>query len=473
MTRFLASKTLGTYAPERFLITLGPQFSLLRKSDLKPRDLSEGQLSIFFHEYAHYLQNISTIAGFHGFSRMLDLWRLFRETMGSNLESSGSAVMSPERQKWIEEYLTLGDTFDGATHLESDPQFHPTSIAVTGYNIHPVELPLAQGTALVSEVSVIGNASHRSGSATPFTFRLGTVAIMEGIAYELEQIVAAGLDGTVTPKFDVPAFPYLVLSALAEWFAPGIDRRTVLQLGCLSLCVNDPGGALIDLLLMIRKGIAKGLGAKEIVDRVLISSARMRNDTVDVILGTDLPRYRKAFKTTDVLGRGVHDIINLFEDMLRMRRKNPMLELTILSPNGHLSNEGLNELVEQIHPCVILQQHHGSADKIERDRLLIYVPDDGRRSMTENGIAVVQACFDLLIRHLDPSSIVKTASATRGRCPYYTCCNLTMRIDDPRRCKTRPWSAAIWPNWPQGDVCPYGMGVIASTPDPDLNIHRA
>jgi hypothetical protein len=460
------------YAPERFLITLGPQFNLARKSDLTPRDLDESQLSIFFHEYAHYLQNISTIAGFHGFSRMLDLWRLFRETIEPNFESSGSAIMPPERQRWIEQYLVLGDAFDGAIEPESDIPFHATSIVITGYNIQPVELPLAQGTALITQVNITGNASHQSGRTEPFTFRFGTVAIMEGMAYEIDQIVAAGLDGTVTPRFDAPVFPYRLLSALAEWFAPGLPRRTILQLGCLSLCVNDPAGTLIDLFRTIQKWSARGFGAREIVDGISILTAAMRNDTFDAVLGTDLPQYRQAFRTTDVLGRGVHAIIDLFEDMLTMRRQNPFLELTILTENDHLSNEGLNKLIEQIHPCAILQQHGGSIDKVERDRLLIFVPDDGRRSMTENGISVLQACFDLLIRHLDTAGIVETASAARGRCPYYTCCNLTMRIDDPKRCKTRPWSAAGWPNWPQGNLCPYGMGVIASTPDPDFNIHR-
>jgi hypothetical protein len=80
--RKLRSDVLGTYAPERFLITLPPEFGIVDPADMALNRMDEDGLSVLFLEYVHYLQNISTPAGFHAFYRALELGGSFAKRLG-------------------------------------------------------------------------------------------------------------------------------------------------------------------------------------------------------------------------------------------------------------------------------------------------------------------------------------------------------------------------------------------------------
>src|SRR5258708_30919327 len=153
----LASQILGTYAPDRFLITLPAAFGIVNPSDLTLNELDNDQLSVLFHEYVHYLQNIATPAGFHSFHRALDLYRLFRETVNPDCTSAGSKVMPEERQIWVRQYLSLADAFDGEVEPEwSAPDFVPDSFAIEACETTVREMPLQSTFASVTEVIVTG-----------------------------------------------------------------------------------------------------------------------------------------------------------------------------------------------------------------------------------------------------------------------------------------------------------------------------
>src|SRR3984893_2493915 len=96
--RKLRSDVLGTYPPERFLITLPPEFGIVDPADMALNRMDEDGLSVLFHEYVHYLQNISTPAGFYAFYRALGLRRFFRESPGPGCSRVDSSSRAAERR---------------------------------------------------------------------------------------------------------------------------------------------------------------------------------------------------------------------------------------------------------------------------------------------------------------------------------------------------------------------------------------
>src|SRR5690242_20263499 len=112
------SNILGEYAPDRFMISLGPNAAFVDRSTLAPLPLDATCVSVLFHEYLHYLQNITTPAGYHSFRRALEVWRLFRETVGPGGTSAGSASLTSERAEWVAQYLAVGDAFNGEVEVD-------------------------------------------------------------------------------------------------------------------------------------------------------------------------------------------------------------------------------------------------------------------------------------------------------------------------------------------------------------------
>ena len=89
----LKSQTLGSYAPDRFLITLSTKHRLVDRRSLRRKPFTDQTLAVFFHEYIHYLHNVSTARGFWEYNRMLGLWAFFRRTVGGSRESDGSGAL--------------------------------------------------------------------------------------------------------------------------------------------------------------------------------------------------------------------------------------------------------------------------------------------------------------------------------------------------------------------------------------------
>jgi hypothetical protein len=95
------SESSAWYRPNGFMITLPSGIAIVDSAGLKFRPLDADDFSIVFHEYIHYLQNIATPSGFHSFRSAFDIWRLFRETVGEDGTSTGSAGLPPQKQLWL------------------------------------------------------------------------------------------------------------------------------------------------------------------------------------------------------------------------------------------------------------------------------------------------------------------------------------------------------------------------------------
>src|SRR5690242_11736000 len=92
------SEMLGAYAPNQFLITLGSDFELVDASGSRVPNPSWETLGVFGHEYMHYVDNISTLAGATSFVLSQQLAASLSATMDPDGSSRGSFGLSQEQQ---------------------------------------------------------------------------------------------------------------------------------------------------------------------------------------------------------------------------------------------------------------------------------------------------------------------------------------------------------------------------------------
>jgi hypothetical protein len=439
------------------MMWLGPEFRLINPTTFQTESMSAKQLSVLFHEYTHYLQNIATVAGFHAFHRAISLWRLFRETMGADCKSNGSSVLPPARQEWVEQYLALADAFDG-----DDDVFHydfdPDQCIVERHDVMECDRPLGDMVTRVTEVVVSGHALNADTGATEtFNYRFGVIAIMEGIAYEIDQVVGAGTDGNGTP-LSSPIFPYQILRKLAERLSPGIPVDAILRLACLSLSTNDPAGVLVDLFDRYNLETTGGRSSKEAIES--IQRTPNYHDLTEAILLHDIPALEREFPGGGKLERGIRRILIMYRRLLALRQNEPFIELSAISAaTGTVDFDEIRKLFGSVPRCTTLQENEGDEHDMGRDFLL---PPEDEPESSDDEFATLHCAIDLLLSHREIDEIAPTDTLNESACPFYTCCKLEMRRSAPESCWTTPWAAATWPGWPAGKTCWYGAATRAS-----------
>jgi hypothetical protein len=445
------------------MIWLGPEFRLVNPKTFQTEGMSAEQLSVLFHEYTHYLQNIATVAGFHAFHRAISLWLLFRETMGTDFRSGGSSVLPPERREWVEQYLTLADAFDGDGDDEVfnwPEHFAPDECVVERHTATECARPFGRMTSHVTEVVVAGHALDTDTAATEtFNYHFGVTAIMEGIAYEIDQIVAAGTDGSETP-LSSPLFPYQTLRKLAERLSPGIPVDAILRLACLSLSTNDPAGVLVDLFARYNSEAAGGRSPREAIE--LIRRNPNYLDLTEAILLHDIPALQQNFLGDGNLERGVRRILGLYRRLLTLRRNDPFMEMSVIDDaNGTVDFNEVRKLFGRVPRCTTLQENEGDEHDVERDFLF---PPEDEPERSDDEFATLHCAIELLLVHIDREvdEIASTDTLDDTACPFYTCCTLKMRRCAPELCRKTPWASAAWPDWPAGQACWYGTATRAS-----------
>lgn len=458
------NETLGLYAPDQFMITLGPSVGLVDPDDLSRLVLDNDRLSVFCHEYLHHLHNISTIAGFISFLRTITLWWLFRETVGMASESAGVGTLTPDRQLIVEELRRHGRAIAGSIDPEA---YKPND--VIAYVVDKCELTEesfnvgANRQSIVSRVRLTGTVRAQNGDEeNGVEFLFGEDAILEGIAAQLDARVANGSDGSRPPGFGAPVFPYGVLAALGDHLAPGIDPVSLLKLALLALQTTDPAGTLVQNLNRCCAAVASKGNWATGVEGVRADLTPSIAEVTKCALETEIPAMEGMFTTPGLIGEGIIAILAVFRQMLATRLTDPFFDLAPFNERGGVNHKLLGELILKYPPCAILQQAAGDNDEIRRDTLLSFLPHSSNGVDPEDLFRAVQSALDFLLLHLSDTGFDATDEIAATECPFYTACDLRMRHDMPENCRNEPWKAAHWPGWDAKGRCWYGAGVTAT-----------
>lgn len=237
---------VGAYYPDAFSIRIESAPPLINPTTLAMRTDDAEDFSTFVHEYWHYIQNLTTVAGFSSFELFHDLAARFHETLVNNGDgtSVGSAGILGTHGQAVQELLEIMDEAcpAGIDEQEVDA-FTIVDVAIDEYalsrNGHQVPL---------GRVRLTMKVQLNDGTETDAGMLFGQLCIEEGIAYEIDRMVAGG--GPGTPAADnAPPFPYLVLRQLACAHSDvDVHRIDLIALATLALLTTDPAVNILDML---------------------------------------------------------------------------------------------------------------------------------------------------------------------------------------------------------------------------------
>lgn len=434
-TELEAHVVLASYLPDSQLITLGPEFAAWTdQSDFgREQPLSRRRFATLFHEWVHYLHNVSTIHGLSAFANLVHLWTEFRPTIGRDGLSLGGTSLSSEAQSRVRQKLVLlGGIRKSRRNCDSS---NLTEAQLSISSTHTRWEPIPEHEAKTWTIACVAHRNGERDDSTSYLLEIGAHEILESVAYMLEGVLAGRLHTVVE---DAPVAPYCLLRLLAAHVAPSLDDREVLLCGLSSLQRTNPAEGLVAILRLANE--RKGAG--EDVLRFLEEA-----QAADLVAGKEqteswLDEVDAVFPLNEPLGRAVKETTQTIRSNLEKRRQSPFFELSLIEriANNHAA---MDEILKEFGACGILQERPGFDDDVARDFIYEFAASRGSDMELSHGRRIMHFTFRFLYLHfLGDGTFRPTSSipaSRRNKCPAYTACMLSPRIDTPEICATQPW----------------------------------
>jgi hypothetical protein len=449
------SDAVASYLPETMLIHLSPNSRLFAHDDVTYQP-SALVLGYFFHEYVHYLHNISTLSGIVVFINTIDLWRSFRETFGIEGFSRGSEDLSASSRQRLKVLVSYLDAARRDNKPDLKYVWTPNILQIRSANLQ--NAVTQSKDCILSEVICDAVALDHDGNDERCVVRIGTLEVLECAAWLLEKRIVLALDADATVS--IPRiFPYRVIEALAAFIAPAISEDAVLACALAALQSSDAPEALLDILKIAAR--ASRDGKDPIVElRGHVSTALKCSRSK---LDRELQKLEQEFRGKYVFPSAMRNIVDTTRAMFELRNNDPFFELDFVSKVA-AKPSAFVEMLREFVPCAVVQEHAGGRDDLQRDFLFSFRPlKEGEALDPENGLRVIHSLFHFTMAHKRDQGFIAT-KATRSCCPFYTCCDLKLRQQEPAVCREAPWLSRDWKGW-ENTSCWYGAGVQATRPE--------
>lgn len=200
------------------------------------KSLSEIDIALFFHEYIHYLQDITTTYGFMNLASEVDLIKQINLKIRTSEEEDFKVPYKTDETDgnvyWNELYNKI--VIGGGEHLNN----------LTDINIGTEKIKIDFPSNPVEIDRVILNCKTNNRDVK---YYFGSYCISETMAYELEQYVYPN----VLPA--PPTFPYKTGRVIADLLYPNFsnDPLNIIALCDASLMYSDPSKIYHDMLKMM------------------------------------------------------------------------------------------------------------------------------------------------------------------------------------------------------------------------------
>jgi len=428
------STTLGSYSSNAF------RGSLDWRVAPKPGQPSQ-HFGVLVHEYWHYLHNISTLVGLRSFQADQALLNLFSRTLNrSSGESEGSACAEfrPEdRNDAIRIALLQRDAI--GTKGPANRTNGRLESRVASVNGRTIEVEI-----------------HKEGRCvTNETFILGTLAIEESVAFEVEGLVC-GAFGVQMP--DAPEFPYRVLSRLLQFYVGDeVPPNIVAGLGTLALLAEHPEEAVSVLAQQYRTAQNRYSDS--------VRALRYAVDSVRVPFGRRVRWSSSNLQAIQEMhvGRGLSEkasryVTSVYQKALERRACAPLFDIECFLSNDQTVEQHLESLFDDYPPCdFLVKRPDGEVDILSTE------PDQP----DEYGLALPQymRAFDaqraFMRAHLLQSGEFAASQLNTESCPFVGGCGHPLFKQDEVLCRTKPWRH-IHSSTADAEGCWYTCGVQAT-----------
>lgn len=453
----------GCYYPDAFSIRIESDPPLINSATLAMRTDDAEDLSTFVHEYWHYLQNLTTVAGFSSFELFHDLASCFHETLVQNADgtSVGSEGLNPPHSQSVEELIEIMDARRGEDCPNGIDDQEVDTFEVVNVTIDEYALTRNGQQVPLGRVRLAVNVHLNDGSETGADLLFGQLCIEEGIAYEIDRMVAGGGPGTPAPD-NAPPFPYLVLRELARLrSAVDINRIDLIALGTIALLTTDPAVNFVDILDDFGARRAAGETVSQVLDGIWLDLRPHSEAVINLIVDHDLPSIVTAYQGRGLLQHAVEYLADNYTQLLQQRLQDPFFDIRPFT-NNNLNREELEQLFRDTLPCDTIQSLPGNEDIVARDLLVTFgVPPDRWARLgyrPADFLRTLECQVDFILAHCSNDGFLASAD-TESRCPFYTVCGLALRRNHPDVCRESPWRAF---DQAQSLHCWYGTAVAST-----------
>lgn len=453
----------GAYYPDAFSIRIESDPPLINPTTLAMRTDDAEDFSTFVHEYWHYLQNLTTVAGFSSFELFHDLAARFHETLVNNGDgtSVGSAGILGTHGPVVQELLEIMDARRGEDCPAGIDDQDVDAFDILDVTIDEHALTRNGQQVPLGRVRLSVRLRLNDGTETDADMLFGQLCIEEGIAYEIDRMVAGG--GPGTPAADnAPPFPYLVLRELACARSDAdVHRIDLIALATLALLTTDPAVSFLDMLDDFGVRRTAGETSDQALDGIWQGLRAHSEQVIRLIIDHDMPSIVAAYQGRGLLQHAVEYLAENYTDLLRRRLQDPFFDIRAFT-NNNLNRAALEQLFRQTLPCDTIQSLSGDEHAVARDLLVTFgVPPERWTRLgyrPSDFLRTLECQVDYLLAHLGNSGFLASAN-TDSRCPFYTVCGLSLRRDHSELCRGSPWGA-FDPGQPYH--CWYGTAVAST-----------
>jgi len=421
-----------------------------------PEEIAPELLSPFTHEYLHYIHNISTIEGIRAFISIVKLMNFIPELIGEDLSLSGNLSDAQLNQY----HATIREFLDH----RGDCKIDKNVILGNAPTIRVVDVRRSNDSVCLD---VDFDVMTQTGLPQTAKYRFGGVALMEGIAYELDRLVELGPNADSNSGDNASPFPYLVLRRVGCALAGSIHRCTLVSLAILALQTKSPAHCFQEFCKRYREALPTPEGSpppaekvKEFLNILIDDTKGNREDAFDALL-VPLEEIKNKLSGRGPVGAGFTFVIDTIHTAIERRKLLPLFEMEPFKYN-RVNVKELSDLFASLLPCDVIQRR--APEHTPKDVLISF----GRENQVVEqytyslGVRALDAAIKFTFHHIRPERMLDTQTAGHLECPFFHCCDLPFRKESETECGMKPW--ALYAKYP-GNACWMVSGILGTFRD--------
>lgn len=449
----LQSTAAGSYLRNHCLIRLERDTSFWNTEN----EPTLHRLSVFVHEYLHFVHNFSTVSGLYDFFAQLRLLRIFCNTVGTAGKSLGMQVLEPESRREASSMMTWRrhlrgglehDALDALRRAKAHPPFAKYKPTTHSVHIGPQNI---ECHGVVVEFDGLANDDQ----AGRVEIALGSDVLMEGCALETECQLFEQCGGNAADvRSAVPPYPYLTARTIFEGITGwSPSSRFLSEICVLTLQSTDPGDAFIQIAEACKRA-GHPADEKALVEQFLSNTDAFFQSAVKKVLETSLAWEVEPFVARGRAGKGLRKMVDWADALFKERLRDRLFELTAIRAAPNL--EPLVDLLRAMPVCPVVQEVDTSTHE---NQLLFFSEDEPSPEFIEE-IGAAQSLLHLASSHLTADgTVIPTSNVPSRPCLFVRACQAPLAMAGASSCLRAPWDS-FFPTDTHG--CWYAQGVMAA-----------
>lgn len=415
------------------------------------RLLQNENYAAIFHEYIHYIHEMSTVIGNVSLGLEISAKSIFSNNFDKELKSC--EVNDTTDPKQIELLSKIFHTQNVIFGESTDKFDNRRFIYISDVQSELLEVSVPHGTGLMDikiEIPRLKFCVTENQVTSEDNLLFGKFYIYEGIAYELDREIDKTHRKLEVIDDSLRNTEYTVLRSLSKYIFPDVEKKIYLSLASMALQHLNCGTTFILFLKRVKEDVANGINQSDSLNRIKKEVSNMLLlKQVDFNEAQD--EYQKVFLKRTQLYKAFGYITDKTKSLYAKRVLNPTFEIDMVFSGNIDSLVTVTEMCdymyvfEDVEP--FMRDYIGTTIDLETSTALksLVSYDHYHKLHLISGTKKIEA---------KPENI-----EGERKCPFFHCCNLTLRSENSEICQNKPWRIFEVSAKTNGLYCWYGTGV--------------